>query len=282
MKTFSTFFLALMLGLCSMQSAWAQYTDVPWTVRNNQFTMSDDNSNFTFSTSSGYNAQSDHFVVFWSSGFGSKTGSNITLTYNGATANVTQMLAKAEECYTKYLELGFIFPSTWNHKIIILLFQNSGISDMSNQGNYPYVRLAPANVNTSVSDPYWTFCHEIAHTFQFLGYFKNGGNAGFQYGDYYGFVSYYECCGNWQSAQLHPHLYFPQADSYESQFYFKTRNLGWIHQWHCYQSFIMNDYFTEKCGQTTIGDIWTVNTNTRYADPIEKYMYNTGATAEDV
>jgi len=282
MKTFSTFFLALMLGLCSTQSAWAQYTDVPWTVSSNRFTMSDDNSNFTFRTSSGYNAQSDHFVVFWSSGFGSKTGSDITLTYNGATANVTQMLAKAEECYTKYLELGFIFPDTWNHKIIILLFQNSGISDMSNEGNYPYVRLAPANVNTSVSDPYWTFCHEIAHTFQFLGYFKNGGNAGFQYGDYYGFVSYYECCGNWQSAQLHPHLYFPQADSYESQFYFKTRNLGWIHQWHCYQSFIMNDYFTEKCGQTTIGDIWTVNTNTAHADPIEKYMYNTGATAEEV
>ena len=282
MKFYSKFFIAFTLGLCSMLSSWAQYTDVPWTVRNSQFTVSDDSQNFTFRTSSGYNAQSDHFVVFWSDGFGSKTGTNITLTYNNVTANVTQMLAKAEECYTKYLELGFIFPNTWNHKIIILLFRNGGVSDMSNQGDYPYVRLAPANVNTAVADPYWTFCHEIGHTFQFLGYYKNGGNAGFKYGNYYGFVSYYECCGNWQSAQLHPHLYFPQASSYDSKFYMKTTNLGWIHQWHCYQSFLMNDYFTEKCGQTTIGDIWTVNTNTRYADPIEKYMYNTGATAEDV
>ncbi len=277
MKHFFKFLGILMTMLTLSTSVFADYTDVPFTIKSNgQFSYSGDTGSYTFSTKTGYYQEWDHYVIFWSTGYGSKTGTVTTIGSGDYLLNLTQMQQYAELCYENYINLGFLTPA---HKIIILAYYTTDWEATgSGEGAYGLLNISHASANPSATNPYYTYCHEIAHAYQYLGNQKNGGNAGFQYGTYYGYVSYYECCGNWQAAQEYPALYFPQSMG----IYNKTTNLNWLHSWHCYQSYIFNDYFTEKCGQTTIGDIWTVNTSTKYADPLEKYMYNTGATAEDV
>ena len=267
--------ISLLLALLGSTAVMADYTDVPFTIKSNgQFSYTSDTGTYTFSTKTGYYQEWDHYVIFWSTSYGSKTGTVTTIGSGDYLLNLTQMQQYAELCYDNYISLGFLTPA---HKIIILAYYTTEWEATgSGQGAYGLLNISHASANPSAN--YYTYCHEIAHAYQYLGNQKNGGNAGFQYGDYYGYVSYYECCGNWQAAQEYPELYFPQSMG----IYNKTTNLNWLHSWHCYQSYIFNDYFTEKCGQTTIGDIWTVNTNTQYADPLEKYMHNTGATAEDV
>lgn len=259
-------------------SSFADYTDVPYYLDGNgEFTGE---NNFKFSTKTGYYQEWDHYVIFWSTGYGKQSGTPQAIGNGEYLLNLSEMRTYAEKCYTEYVKLGFLDPLSsdgGNHKIIILAYYSTDwFATGSGYGDYGTLNISHASANPSAD--YYTYCHEIAHAYQYLGNMKNGGNAGFQYGDYYGYVSYYECSGNWQAAQVYKDKYFPQL----SPVYIKTTNLAFGHQWHCYQAYPMNDYFCEKRNIASIGDIWTVNTNTKYADPLEKYMYLYNLNAEEL
>lgn len=272
--------LATIVALLCGFSAFADYTDVPYQLNGDgTFTGQD---NFVFSTKTGYYQEWDHYVIFWSTGYGQQSGTPSSIGSGDYLLNLSDMKTYAEKCYDAYTKLGFLDPTSSdgkNHKIIILAYYSTGwYATGSGYGDYGTLNISHSSANPSAENPYYTFCHEIAHAYQYLGNMKNGGNAGFQYGDYYGYVSYYENCGNWQAAQVYQNLYFPQM----SPVFIKTTNLAFLNQWHCYQSYLMNDYFTEKRNTTAIGDIWTINTNTKYADAPEKYMTKYGISAEDL
>lgn len=256
-------------------SLFANYTDIPYEVTNGRFTV----DGYQFSTEDGYYQEWDHYVIFWSVDYGSNSASATQIGSGDYLLNLSGMKSYAEQCYTSYTNLGFLDPTILNHKIIILAYHSTDwFATGSGYGEYGVLNIAHSSANPSAENPYYTFCHEIAHAYQYLGNFKNGGNAGFQYGDYYGYVSYYENCANWQANQIYPELHFAQL----SPVFIKTTNLAFLNQWHCYQSYPMNDYFTEKRSSDAVGKIWTINTNTRYADASEKYMQIYGLTANDL
>ena len=269
--------------LLSAAQMWASYTgSLPYTVSKNKFTV----DGYTFSTADGYYQEWDHYVIFWSTGYGSKTNAT-TIGSGDYLLNLTQMKEYAELCYDNYTALGFLDPTSSDgggHKIIILAYYSTdwfatGSGVKTSSGIWGVLNIAHSSANPSATNPYYTFCHEIGHAYQYLGYAKNGGNAGFNYeSGKYGWVSYYECCGNWQAAQEYQNLYFPQSMS----LYMKTTNLAFTHSWHCYQSYPLNDYITARMGSTAIGDIWTVNTTTAYAEPLEKYMTTAAIDATEL
>ncbi len=273
-------FLITLCTCCSLMHA--DYTDIPYTISGNgQFTV----DGYTFSTKTGYYQEWDHYVVFWSTGYGQRSGTVTTIGSGDYLLNLAGMKEYAEMCYEKYTSLGFLDPTSADgggHKIIILAYYSTdwyatGSGLKSGNDIYGVLNISHASANPSVN--YYTYCHEIAHAYQYLGYAKNGGNAGFNYeSGMYGWVSYYECCGNWQAAQEYPALYFPQC----YQIFNKTTNLTFPHAWHSYQCYPLNDYLTEKCGQTAVGDIWTINTGVAYAEPLEKYMAKYGKSAADM
>lgn len=268
-------FLTAATCLMCMSNSWADYTDVPFSLNNGQFTY----DNYTFSTKTGYYQEWDHYVIFWSTGYGSQNNPT-TIGSGNYLLNLSEMKNYAEQCYTTYTGLGFVDPTNLgskSHKIIILAYYSTDwFATGSGYGDYGLLNISHSSANPSAD--YYTYCHEIAHAYQYLGYNLNGGNAGFQYGDMYGYVSYYECSANWQASQIYKEKHFPQIDPV----YIKTTNLAFGNQWHCYQAYPMNDYFTEMRSKDCIGKIWTVNTNTKYADPVEKYMSLYNLTAEEV
>lgn len=266
-------FLTLMLGLLALTQAMADYTDIPYDVNNGQFTV----DNYTFSNKTGYYQEWDHYVIFWSTGYGSNSSSASTIGSGNYLLNLSEMKTYAEKCFDSYTALGFLNPTDFGHKIIILAYYSTDwFATGSGYGEYGVLNISHASADPSAN--YYTYCHEIAHAYQYLGNMKNGGNAGFQYGEYYGYVSYYENCGNWQANQIYKNLYFGQL----SPVYIKTTNLAFLNSWHCYQSYPMNDYFTEKRSHDAVGKIWTVNTNTKYADAPEKYMNIYNLSANDM
>lgn len=269
------FLLLSIAEILAVGSIYANYTDIPYEVSNGQFTV----DGYTFSTNDGYYQEWDHYVIFWSTDYGTYSAGATQIGSGDYLLNLNGMKSYAEQCYSAYTGLGFLDPTDFGHKIIILAYHSTDwFATGSGYGEYGVLNIAHSSANPSAENPYYTFCHEIAHAYQYLGNFKNGGNAGFQYGDYYGYVSYYENCANWQANQLYPELHFAQL----SPVFIKTTNLAFLNQWHCYQSYPMNDYFTEKRSADAVGKIWTINTNTRYADAAEKYMQIYGLTANDV
>ena len=264
----------LVLYIFFVLQAHADYTNIPWSTNSSgQFTY----DGYTFSTKTGYYQEWDHYVIFWSTGYGSKTNAS-TITSLGSgnyLLNLAEMKTYAERCYDVYVnQLGFYPPGSSNKIIILAYYSTDWFATGTGEGNYGILNIA----HSSVNGDYYTYCHEIAHAYQYLGNLKYGGNAGFQYGTYYGYVSYYECSANWQASQIYQAKHFPQS----IWLYCRNTNIGFVHQWHCYQSYLMNDYWTEKREATTIGQIWTKNTNVQYADPVEKYMAIYDLTAEEV
>ena len=250
------------LCLLSICQVFAAYTSIPWSVSNNQFTV----DGYTFKNSTGYYTETSHFVIFWSTGYGYNSSGSGTMGSGTYQVNLTNMKTMAENCYSKYVStLGFTAP---NNKIIILLYYTTDwIATGSGESGYGTLNVGPT---ACVDGSYYTFCHEIAHAFQYVCYARNGGNAGFAYeSGYYGYVSYYECSANWQAGQIYPSLAFPQS----AWLYNRTTNLNYLHEWHCYQSYWMNYYWTEKRSADAVGKIWSKNTgNVAYVDPAEKYM----------
>lgn len=268
MKRFTTL---MALCLLCISHALAAYTDIPWSVSSNKFTV----DGYSFKNSTGYYTETDHFVIFWSTGYGYNSGSG-TMGSGTYQVNISNMKTMAESCYSKYVnELGFTAP---NNKIVILLYYTTDwIATGSGQSGYGTLNVGPT---ACVDGSYYTFCHEIAHAFQYVCYARNGGNAGFAYeSGNYGYVSYYECSANWQAGQLYPSLAFPQS----AWLYNVTTNLNYLHEWHCYQSYWMNYYWTEHRASNAVGKIWSKNTgNVAYVDPAEKYMSIYGIDAKQL
>ena len=280
--------LTSLLCLLTIVSIRADYTDVPYSIDSNgQFTV----SGYTFSTKTGYYQEWDHYVIFWSTAYGQQSGTPTTLGSGNYLLDLESMKVYAELCHANYTKLGFLDPTSADgggHKIIILAYYSTdwfatGSGEISGNQIYGVLNIAHSSANSVKSNanptPMYTYCHEIAHAYQFLGYAKNKGNAGFNYSSgMYGWVSYYECCANWQASQEYLESYFPQCNV----IYNKTNNLAFTHAWHSYQCYPLNDYLVEKCNEQVIGDIWTTNTNVAYAEPLEKYMTIYNKSAEEV
>ena len=216
--------------------------------------------------------ESDHFIVFWESGFGlNPKKSSIKL-------DVDLLLERAENLFHFYADsLGFIIPgkskSTDKYKIEIFVnYTNEWLATGS--GYDDIIGALWCNPSALEASGGHTAAHEIGHSFQYLVSCDLGTTHGWRYGfgtNASGGCAWWECCAQWQAFKVYPEQQF--TNSYFSQ-YLDCANKNLMHQYHRYANYFIQDYWCMLHGMKFIGNLW--RESKRPEDPVEAYQRITG------
>ena len=220
--------------------------------------------------------ESEHFIVFWASGYGDDPSTCTTYSFD-----VDALLEEAEELFDFYADsLGFIIPgespSTDTYKILIFAYYQSDW--LATGSGYDDVIGALWCNHTALSYP-TTIAHEIGHSFQYMVSCDLGTNHGYRWGyegNGNGSNGWWESCAQWQAYQVYPSYKF--TDSYAgSAIYYGYLNL--LHEDWRYANYLIQDYWQQLHGPKTIGTLW--RESTAYEDPVETYQRYYGMTQEE-
>ena len=224
-----------------------------------------------------HSMESEHYVVFWESGFGNDPTKAATYQFNP-----TSMLADAERIWNEYTKvLGFVKPgasTTDKYKIEIYVFYQS---DWKAEGSGVDGKIGLLNVNPWAisSRSGQTVAHEVGHTFQYLVSCDLGQLHGFNYGygeNASGGNGWWESCANWQAYKCYPSLQFSDGENFEG--HLKYHHLNLLHEDWRYQNCFIQDYWCMMHGQDFIGRLW--REATKPEDPVEAYRRINGLTQE--
>lgn len=212
--------------------------------------------------------ESEHFVVFWESGF----GDDPTKAASGYAFNPKTMLANAEKYWGKYVELGFVTPGkSTTDKYKIEMFANYTSEWVANGSGQDF-KVGTLNVSPWAisSRGGATVAHEIGHTFQYLVSCDLGTTHGFNYG--YGTGAsggngWWESCANWQAYKCYPAMQFTDGENFEGHLRYHHLNL--LHEEWRYQNCFIHDYWCMKHGNDFIGRLW--RESIKPEDPVEAY-----------
>ena len=212
--------------------------------------------------------ESEHFVVFWESGF----GDDPTQAASGYAFNPKTMLANAEKYWDKYVELGFVTPGkSTTDKYKIEMFANYTSEWVANGSGQDF-KVGTLNVSPWAisSRGGATVAHEIGHTFQYLVSCDLGTTHGFNYG--YGTGAsggngWWESCANWQAYKCYPSSQFTDGENFEGHLRYHHLNL--LHEEWRYQNCFIHDYWCMKHGNDFIGRLW--RESKKPEDPVEAY-----------
>ena len=211
--------------------------------------------------------ESEHFIVFWASGYGDDPSTSSTYSFD-----VDALLEEAEILFDYYADsLGFIIPgespSTDTYKIIIMAYYQSDW--LATGSGYDNVIGALWCNHSALSYP-TTIAHEIGHSFQYLVSCDLGTDHGWRWGyegNGNGSNGWWESCAQWQAYQVYPSYKF--SDSYAgSAIYYSYLNL--LHEDWRYANYFIQDYWQQLHGQKCIGTMW--RETTAYEDPVETYQ----------
>lgn len=216
--------------------------------------------------------ESDHFIVFWESGFGlNPKNSNPSL-------DVDLLLKRAEMLYHYYADtLGFVIPgnSKSTDKYKIEIFVNYSTEWLATGSGYDdkigALWCTPWALEASGGH---TVGHEIGHSFQYMV----GCDLGLSHGWRYGFgdngsggCAWWESCAQWQAFKVYPDQQF--ANDYTAQ-YIDCANKNLLHQYWRYANYFIQDYWCQLHGNQFIGRLWRESTMPE--DPVEAYIRITG------
>lgn len=232
--------------------------------------------------------QSEHFVVFWESGFG--LNPNADSVPEALRVDVDDLLVKAEEFFQvnvntlKFAELGAGKSNLDKYKMeIYLLYQTEWLATGSGYDDM----VGALWVNPSTCKPVGsTIAHEIGHSFQYQVYadllayagIENDFTRGFRYGfGGNGGNGFWEQCAQWQSFQSYPAEAF---SSYNFSVYMDNYHRHFGHEWQRYASYWLHYYWTDKHGIDFIGKLWREAIGPE--DPIEAYMRINGLSVDEM
>lgn len=223
--------------------------------------------------------QSDHFIVFWGAGYGTKdpNAADVPELYR---VDIDNLLKKAEDAYDtnvnklKFAEVGVGKSNLDKYKMLIFLSYTTayigaggGVDDVIGA-----LWLSPNPVRPVGS----VLTHEIGHSFQYQVYCDLKGTSGFRYGygNYPG-SSYWEATAQWQAQQEYPAEVFSTG-----QFagYTQTYNKHIMHEDQRYRSYFTNFYWSQKHGIDIVSRIWRQARQPE--DAIQTYMRLTNITFE--
>jgi hypothetical protein len=237
---------------------------------------------------SGYNfkhsMESDHYAVFWDVRYG-ENPSSIKHPDNGSVASAYNILDVAEQCWNKYVELGFINPrSTILNKYKIQLYvpyQSEWRADASGDWTTNGERTGLGHFNpwAATARGGHTIAHEVGHTYQYLTHVDCGNDHGFDYGygaNASGGNGWWESCADWQAYKVFPSRQFTDGEYFEQ--YISMCHLNFMHEDNRYPNCFMQDWWVMKHGKDFIGRMW--RESVKPEDPIEAYMRMCGLTLE--
>lgn len=222
--------------------------------------------------------QSDHFIIFWESGFGEDpNSSNIS---EELRVDIDDLLQKAEWFYDlnvntlKFAEVGADKSNLDKYKMQIYLFYQT--EWLATGGGYDDV-IGALWVNPSTCKPVGSvIAHEIGHSFQYqvyadllaTGEINNDYSRGFRYGfGGNGGNTFWEQCAQWQAYQAYPDEAF---ESYNFGVYTENYHRHICHEWQRYASYWIHYYWADKHGVDFIGKLWKEAISPE--DPLEVYM----------
>ena len=208
--------------------------------------------------------QSEHFFVFWEDGFGSNPNSSDVP--EELRVDIDDLLQKAEMFYkTNITKLHMATVGEGKSQLdkykmeIYLLYQTEWLATGSGYDDV----IGALWVNPSTCQPVGsTIGHEIGHSFQYQTYcdqILNGSPNDYSTGFRYGYEGsnggngFWEQCAQWQSYQDYPEQYF--GDGWYSVWPSNCHR-HFEHEWMRYASYWLQCYWTEKHGDTTLGNIW--------------------------
>lgn len=223
-------------------------------------------------------AQSEHFFVFWESGFGDNPNSEVIDVE--MRVNIDELLLKAEEFYKlnveklKFVEIGKHKSYLDKYKMQIYLFYQK--EWLATGAGYDNV-IGALWINPSTCKPVGsTIAHEIGHSFQYQVYcdklfqgIEDNNKNGFRYGyeGSNGNNGFWEQCAQWQALQSYPDELF---STYHFDVWLANCHRHFCHEYMRYASYWLHYYWSEKHGLEVISDIWN---NSYYPeDPIMTYM----------
>ncbi|MBN2166465.1 MAG: DUF4859 domain-containing protein [Marinilabiliaceae bacterium] len=218
--------------------------------------------------------QSDNFIVFWESGYGTDPSTVANVSYR---VNVDALLYIAETSFEFYRDsLRFINQGSSKsdtYKMIILLYYSttwqasgSGVDDM--------IGLLSLSSNAAQALGV-TVAHEVAHCFQYQVHCD-----GFQGGWMYGFGvngaggnCWWEQCAQWQAFKVLPD---EQFSNYNFGNYLNNTHKHLHHETPRYANYFIQDYWSYLHGMDFIGKLWQ---QSKYPeDPVEAYKRITQVT----
>ncbi|MBE6333363.1 MAG: DUF4859 domain-containing protein [Bacteroidales bacterium] len=243
----------------AVEGTYGKYIYLPGGV------VSDYNTSFNFRTanlnsSSSYfcwerSKQSENFIVFWESGFGSDP-STCTATIDNVSMNVDidDMLEKMEAWYDVYADnMGFLGTNSNldTYKIEIYLFYTS--SWIANGGGVDDM-IGAFWIAPSACHPVGqTVAHELGHSFQYQTYCDNpSSGCGYRHAVGTG-NAFWEVCANymaWKNLSYYP------TWGCEIPYYQANAHRGFCHEWLRYQNFFLINYWESIHGDNILGRIW--------------------------
>lgn len=239
---------------------------------------------FYKSTSTWYHGRSrasQHFIVFWGSGYKNldPASPKVPEAYR---VDIDDLLEKAEEFYAlninelKFAEVGVGKSKLDKHKMLIFIYYQA---EWLATGSGYDDNIGALWINPSTCKPVGsTIAHEIGHSFQYQVSCDLGLTHGFRYGfGGNGGNGFWEQTAQWQSYQSYPVEAFT---SYNFTVYSDNhfRHVG--HELYRYASYFIHYYWADKHGKDIIGKIW--RQSERPEDPVEAYMRITGINVEQL
>ena len=213
--------------------------------------------------------ESEHFIVFWQSGFGldPTKAPNSSIRFNP-----DNLLARAEEYFKFYADsLGFVIPgnsrSTDKYKLeLFVRYQTDWLATGSGYDD----KIGAFWCNPTAVNDGPTAAHEIGHSFQYLVSCDLGLTHGWRYGfgsGASGGCAWWENCAQWQAYKFYPGQQFTSYhySGYLSGSYRNILNETWR-----YQNYFIMDYWCQLHGMKCIGTLW--RESVKPEDPVEAYQ----------
>jgi hypothetical protein len=211
--------------------------------------------------------QSDNFIVFWESGYGTNPKTTSISSYR---VDVDALLAIAETSFVMYRDsLKFIISGnskTESYKMIILLYYSttwqasgSGVDDM--------IGLLSLSANAAQALGV-TVAHEVGHCFQYQVK-CDGHTGGWRYGlgnNGAGGNGWWEQCAQWQAFKVLPN---EQFTNYRFSEYLSNAHKHILHESPRYANYFIQDYWTYLHGIDFIGRLWRESAFPE--DPVDAY-----------
>lgn len=248
---------------------------IPGELSNNDFNNS--SSQWCYDRS----RQSEHFIVFWDTEYGSNdpNSSSIAAAYR---VDIDDLLTKAEGFYDinintlKFAEVGVGASNLDEYKMMIFLYYQS--EWLATGSGYDDV-IGALWVSPGTCQPVGsTIAHEIGHSFQYQVYCDLGGGSGFRYGfGGNGGNAFWEQTAQWQSLQSYPAQIFT---TYDFPVYIENYHRHAIHEDYRYASYFIHYYWADKHGRDFIGRLWREASNPE--DPFQAYMRITNISVEEL
>ncbi|MBP5770768.1 MAG: hypothetical protein J6W75_05340 [Bacteroidaceae bacterium] len=237
---------------------------------------------------SGYNfahcLESDHYAVFWDVRYG-ENATKIQFPGDGNVTNANTVLNICEQCWEKYVELGFIVPgksTTDKYKIQLYIpYQKDWRADASGTDGVSGGQTGIGHFNPWAANARGghTVAHEVGHTFQYLVSADLGASHGYKWGfngDGWGDCGWWESCADWQAYQIFPDRQFTDGEYFEQ--HLNAHHLNLLHEDWRYACCYIQDWWCMKHGRDFIGRLW--REANKPEDPVETYKRMNNLTQE--